>query len=218
MATFAEYSAQTTMAGNDFTLYPYQEVWNQDQSYLPTSTYADQTYLNATTFESYPTQHAYAQPDPYSFSLEPSFQTKHNLHAPSPNYSPANSAAHSFDLHHPPILSSTSDSGASVQSTISSAMGSPSVQPQQLNEWNQQHLIPGIVQPEMLGQDIYTTTGFDIDSIPVTDKGCVGELATISSSQVPQNVPPFDFSPYSSSFDFLRKARESMLLGPTLWQ
>ena len=206
MATFAEYPPQT-MAANDFTLYPYQEVWNQDQQYLPTTTYSDQTYFNSTTFDSFQAQQAYLQPDQFSFPSDQSFHSKSNLH---PDYSPAHSASHSFDLQHPPILSSTSDSGASVQSTISSAMGSPSVQPHQSNEWLQQQdmsMFPGIVQSDSLAHDTYATTGFEMESIPVTDKGCVGELTTISSSQLQQNVPPFNVSSFSSSFDFLRDLR-----------
>lgn len=199
MATFADYQAQT-MGSNDFTLYPYTEVWNQDQTYLPPSSFPEQPYITATTFDSYPSQEAYVQPEQYSFPLDPSFHTKENLQSLSPNYSPTNSAAHSFDLHNPPRLSS--DSGASVQS---SAIGSPSVQPQHPNEWNaHQGFLPAIVQPELLGGGVFATTGFDFDSIPATDKGCVGELTTISSSQLSQNVHSVDFAPYSSSFAFLR--------------
>ena len=69
MATFADYSTHT-MASNDFTLYPYQEVWNNDQSYLATSAYPDQSYINPTTFDSYQTQPAYSQPDQFSFGAE----------------------------------------------------------------------------------------------------------------------------------------------------
>ena len=205
MATFADYN-QHTMAGNDFTLYPYQEVWNQDQSYLPTSTYADQTYLNATSFDSYQAQQTYTHPDQFTFPLDPSFQQKHSLH---PDYSPAHSASHSFDQQNPPFLSSTSDSGASVQSTISSAMGSPSAQPQQSNDWAHPSMgmFPGIVNSDGLGHDAYATTGFEMDSIPVTDKGCVGELTAISSSQMQQNMPPFNMSSFNSSFDLLRDAK-----------
>ena len=119
MATFAEYQQQTMASNNDFPLYPnQQDLWNYDQTYLPTSTYADTSYLNGTTLDSYQTTQA------FEFAFDPSFHTK-NLQPPSSDYSPANSASHSFESQHLPILSSTSDSGASVTSTISSAMGSP---------------------------------------------------------------------------------------------
>lgn len=195
MATFAEYSSQT-MASNDFPLFPYQEVWN-DQTYQP---YPDQSYLSSTSFDSYPSHPAYVQADQYSFGPDMTFQSKHH------NYtSPAHSAAQSFDVQQPPILSSTSDSGASAPSTISSAMGSPSIQPQAANGWGQQHnmaMLPGIVHPDGLGQDVFASTGFDIETIPVTDKGCVGELHTISSSQQAQSAFPFDVPSQPSAFLF----------------
>ena len=203
MATFAEYPQQTMASNSDFTLYPYQEVWSNDQAYLPTSTYADQSYLNATTFDSFQASQAYA---PNSFVFDQSFQAKASLQPPSPGYSPALSGSHSFDFQNPPILSSTSDSGASVQSTISSAMGSPSAQPQPSNEWSQQMgMLPGIVQSENMAHDVFST-GFDLETIPVTDKGCVGELTAVSSSQQLQSAPLLSLSSFPTSFDLLREA------------
>ena len=207
MATFAEYPSQTMSSNNDFTLYPYQEVWNNDQGYLPTSTYPDQTYINPTTFDSYQTQQACVQPDQFSFGLDQSYHAKNHLQPSSPNYSPSNSASHSFDPQNPPVLSSTSDSGHSAQSTISSTMGSPSVQPQPSSDWNQPQgmsIFPGIVQSDSLGHDVFATTGFDLESISVTDKGCVGELTAFSSSQQSSIVSPFNFSSHPTSFDLLR--------------
>lgn len=217
MATFADYPQQTMASNNDFTLYPYQ--WNDDQSYLPVSTYSDQAYMNANAFDPYQTTQGFPQMDQFSFGMDQTFQSKSTLQPPSPNYSPANSASHSFDLH-PPILSSTSDSGASVPSTISSAMGSPSVQPQPSNDWSQQQnmgMLPGIVQQDNLGQDVFATTGFDLETIPVTDKGCVGELTAISSSQQASNVSSSNFS-LSSSFDLLRDSGSySQTVGMDNW-
>ena len=204
MATFAEFSQQTMAPDNDFTLYPYQSMWSSDQAYLPTSAYPDQSYLNATAYDTFQTSQAYTDPNNYSF--DQSFQSKSNLQPPSPNYSPSNSASHSFDLQ-PPILSNTSDSGASIPSTISSVMGSPSIQPQPANDWSQSMaMLPGIVQTDNIGQDVFGTTGFDLDSIPVTDKGCVGELTAISSSQQ-QSAPLFNFS-FPPSFDLLRDSSQ----------
>ena len=207
MASFAEYPSQNMASNNhDFTLYPYQDMWNNDQTYLTSSTYADQQYLNATTFDDFQAAQAYGQPDPYSYGTSQSFSSKNNLPAPSSNYSPANSASHSFELQQPPVLSSTSDSGASAHSTMSSAMASPSMQPQPSNEWIQQemNIIPGIVQQDNFSHDVFATTGFDFETIPVTDKGCVGELSAISSSQQSRNVSPIKFPSFPTPFDCLR--------------
>lgn len=182
MATFAQYPSHS-MASNDFTLYPYQDVWHQEQPYLPATSYAEQPYANATTFDSYNPQSAFAQPDQYVFDEQ---LVKHSI-----NYSPAQSASHSFDPHNPPALSSTSDSGASIQSTISSTIGSPSSYPQQTNDWNHgQHMLPEVVSSEPMAHHVYSTSSFSLDSIPVMDKSCVGELATFSiTSQPRQNMP-----------------------------
>jgi hypothetical protein len=209
MATYADFTAQT-MASNDFTLYPYQEPWNNDQTYLPTTGF-DQAYLDTTSFDSFQVQQSYlaAGQDQFPYNTESFQQTKNNLHGPSPSYSPANSASHSFDYQNPPILSSTSDSGASVQSTISSAMGSPSVPPQVSNDWNQQaamNMLPGIVHHDNIGApDIFTTSGFDLETIPVTDKGCVGEFTNVSSQQL-QNAASLNLSSAPSSFNHSRRA------------
>ena len=116
MANFTDYEAPT-MSSNDFTLYPYSEVWSRDQTYLPTTNFSDAPYITATTFDSYQAQQAYAPPDQYCFPIDPSLQLKSNIQRASPSYSPANSASHSFELHNPPNLSNSSDSGASVQSS-----------------------------------------------------------------------------------------------------
>ncbi|KAI7389165.1 hypothetical protein KC328_g8593 [Hortaea werneckii] len=132
-----------------------------------------------------------------------SYQSAQNhLRPQSPNYSPSNSASHSLDYQNAPILSSTSDSGASAQSTISSTMGSPSAQACASNDWQQQASMsmvqPSIVQQENVNQDFFAPTGFDVDMIPITNKGCVGESNSISSSQPPQSFPtlsPFSLPP-----------------------
>ena len=178
MASYAEYSAQT-MASNDFTLYPDPESWNQEQSYLPTSTYAEQPYLSAaTTFDSFPAQTTFAHQHYSDFRFDQTAeQAKDRFH------SPAQSTSHSLDHHNPPQFSATSDSG---HSTISSAMGSPSAQAQP-SEWNHHlSLFPDIVQHSDSG--VFAATSFEYETIPVTDKGCVGEFSNISSSQQLQSV------------------------------
>ncbi|KAK3058084.1 hypothetical protein LTR09_001161 [Extremus antarcticus] len=208
MATFAEYQSQTMASNNDFQLYPYPDMWNQDQSFLPTSTYQDQSYPTSTSYDSYQSQQPYAQPDQFTFGTEQSFLPKHNLQPPSPNYSPTYSASHSFSFDlQPPVLSSTSDSGASIQSAISSAIGSPSAQAQASKDWSQQQsmsMLPGIVQQDSMGHDVFATTSFDLDTIPITHKGCVGEFSHISSSHLLSSVPPLDTSMFATSFDLLR--------------
>jgi len=170
------------MASNDFTSYPYPEAWNQDQSYLPTTTYADHTYINAPTYDSYQGQQTYAPISDFEFHSHQAFeQSKQRLQAPSP----ANSTSHSFDYPNLPALSSVSDSGASVHSTISSAMGSPSAQPQS-SDWHNAHMYPGIVQQS---DSLFATTGFEYESIPVTDKGCVD----------PSLIQPFSPTPFAGA-------------------
>lgn len=196
MATYVEYPAQS-MAANDFTLYPYSEGWTQDQTYLPASTYADQqSYLSSTSFDTYPPQQAYA-PLQHQFDYtndQAIAPTKSHLRAPSPYRSPSVSAAHSFDYqHHQPAPSTISDSGASAQSTISSAIGSPASHPQS-SDWNNSRFYPSIVQqPDTL----YPTSTFDFDTISPQDKACVGESNNISSNL--SFISPGSMPPISSS-------------------
>ncbi|KXS93497.1 hypothetical protein AC578_6712, partial [Pseudocercospora eumusae] len=140
--------------------------------YLPSANYADQSYLSTTSFDSYPTQHSFAP-----------FLSHSKL---SPYYSLANS---SFEYQQPPHLSSTSDSGALVQSTLSSAIGSPSAHMPN-NEWNnQQHnmdVFPKIVQQH--DGSIFATTGFKYGSILVTNKGCVAFDTFILQSAISCNA------------------------------
>ncbi|KAI7164091.1 hypothetical protein KC349_g870 [Hortaea werneckii] len=201
MATFSEYQQPIITSDNDFTLYSYPETWNDPGFLMPA--YADQNYAGTTTFDNFSTQQAYAQPDQKQYMFTQSYQSaQSHLRPQSPNYSPSNSASHSLDYQNAPILSSTSDSGASAQSTISSTMGSPSAQACASNDWQQRASMsmvqPSIVQHENVNQDIFAPTGFDVDMVPITNKGCVGESNSISSSQPPQNFPtlsPFSLPP-----------------------
>ncbi|KAI7220198.1 hypothetical protein KC333_g2474 [Hortaea werneckii] len=176
MATFSEYQQPIMTSDNDFTLYSYPETWNDPSFLMPA--YADQSYAGTTTFDNFSAQQAYAQPDQKQAMFTQSYQSAQNhLRPQSPNYSPSNSASHSLDYQNAPILSSTSDSGASAQSTISSTMGSPSAQACASNDWQQQASMsmvqPSIVQQENVNQDFFAPTGFDVDMIPITNKGCV---------------------------------------------
>ncbi|KAI7473906.1 hypothetical protein KC357_g5412 [Hortaea werneckii] len=176
MATFSEYQQPIMTSDNDFTLYSYPETWNDPSFLMPA--YADQSYAGATTYDNFTVQQAYAQPDQKHSMFTQSYQSAQNhLRPQSPNYSPSNSASHSLDYQNAPILSSTSDSGASAQSTISSTMGSPSAQAAASNDWQQRASMsmvqPSIVQQENVGQDFFAPTGFDVDMIPIANKGCV---------------------------------------------
>jgi len=169
MSTYAEFQQQpVASSSNDFTLYPAD--WSYDSSFMPQTTFDDPNYLTATTYDPYTAQ---GFNDQYTFDVEQQYTASKPEHQ---NYSPG---SHSFEYHPALNLSSISDSGASVQSTISSAMASPSVQPQH-SEWNQQ-LVPGIVHHDSLHTDLLASSGFELDTIPVTDKGCVGESTTVSS-------------------------------------
>jgi hypothetical protein len=133
----------------------------------------DQTYLQPTTcddpdFVGYP-------PQPYQHINEQTFNSDHlMLHGAA---SPIKGEF--FFDNQLPVLSSTSDSGASIQS--SSNMGSPSAQP--LHEWNQFGLYDG-------GNPV---TGYDSTTNPGNAKvGCVGEFTSVSSSH------PFSSSPSSA--------------------
>ncbi|KAK1068398.1 hypothetical protein LTR74_005688 [Friedmanniomyces endolithicus] len=192
MATYSQYPQHSMSLenDNDFPLFPYG--WTQDQTFLPTSTFDDHSYIYPTAPDSFTAQHTYAHSgyDQSAFISESYHPIKDHLQAPGSSYSPSNSASRSFDFQNPPMLSSTSDSGASGQSATSSGMNSPSLQPQQSESWSQQtnmDMIPGIVHHDSLVQDIFATTGLDLDPILVTDKGCVGELLNFSSSQQPQS-------------------------------
>lgn len=206
MASYAEYPPHTmAYTSNDFTLFPPYDM-DQEQQYLPT-TYSQQTFLDPAAFDpTYQSQQAYAPSmhDQYAFNAENQayLQAKHTTYRdPNSNYSPANSAVHSFEYPQPPVLSSTSDSGASGPSTISSAMGSPSMHPHASNEWSHPAMavLPSIVAHDGT-QPIFATTGYDLDSVPVTDKGCVGELSDISSSQQDETFPSVSMLDFPCSF------------------
>jgi hypothetical protein len=152
-----------------------------------------------------PISHPY--PPPASYHMDPVFTTSYEpvgmpslAEAPRPQelqgyydgiaqgvkpsfqqYSPAgspHSASHSFD-NQPPVLTASSDSGASVSSSV---IGSPSLHPQFAEPWSQIPsgfpLAPGIVQG---------TSGFEYDTMAVADKGpgFVGESTRISSAVEP---------------------------------
>lgn len=151
------------MASNpqDFTLY--STYWDAQQP-----TYNDSNLMG------YPTAEAYTNGIINGYTLGPeSFEQQQELQHGSP------AKADLYYEYQPPVLSSTSDSGASVQSAMSSHTGSPSAQAQPMGDWNQHFsMLPGIVHND----NGFPTSGMDMGPIPIMEsKGCVGEFTTISS-------------------------------------
>ena len=211
MASFSEYHHPIPASeSNDFVLYSTQETY---PDLMPTShPYNTNPYLNSTGagFEPFSIQSFSStpyQPADFSFAAASAPQApKGNYQPHTPAESPTNSANNSFDIQ-PPNLSSTSDSGASVQSTSSSAMGSPSLNPSNyvqepwstLGQGLGLGVAPGIVQPDQLGQEHFGTSGLEYDPLLGHDKipGCVGESPSISSPQ--RSLQPTSFPTFSSS-------------------
>ncbi|KAF2815021.1 uncharacterized protein BDZ99DRAFT_515783 [Mytilinidion resinicola] len=192
MVSYAQYPP--TMQ-HDFELYATQEqqfdlLATSQPAYLPTSQYLDPSF--SAPFDA-ASLHAFSEAprsqdlrfhyDAIAQGVKPNYQQQQQY---SPAGSP-NSGAHSFDIQ-PPHLSTSSESGASVSS---SAMGSPSLNPQYHDQpWgsvNGLGLAPGIVP---------STSGFDYDGLVATDK-YVGESYELSSSR--PRVSSFPFSCASSA-------------------
>jgi len=177
-STSSEYPAITmavTTGENDFPLYAYHEQYPSASNYTTSSAYAEHFYAPTTTFDSYAPQNAYA------FQPQNDFYAKTTYPIRSPLiYSPANSVAPSFDLHHPSI--STSDSSASVPSSISSARASPSLSTINAADWT--HNTPTVVSTD--SYDIYTSQTLEHETLFASEKipGCVGESTTIPSSSI----------------------------------
>lgn len=154
--------------------------WDNDQnSYLQNATYDDSSFM------AYP-QQTYGQPQNESYSFNSEQFSRHGMS----QHNMLAKGEYTFDQQ-PPVLSSTSDSGASIQSAMSSNMGSPSAQPQHTADWQQQFNInPSILQPE----SGIPTSIFESGTIPTDGKiGCVGECTEVSSfhnvSFLPSSAP-----------------------------
>ncbi|ORY19896.1 hypothetical protein BCR34DRAFT_458675, partial [Clohesyomyces aquaticus] len=181
MVDFAPYPTMP----HDFELYANQEPQLEyvptSQHYLPSST----TYPIDPVFTAHyeqqmhiPTLSEAPRPqDLESYYAGIAEGVKPSYHQYSPTGSP-HSASHSFD-NQPPILSASSESGASVSS---SAMGSPSLAPQYNDSWNPS-FVPGIVQ----------SNGFEFDGVPVVDKIACVDPNLIQSYGGPMQFPQ---SPY----------------------
>ena len=151
----------------------YPSFCDAEQTYLPTTTCDDSSFIGYPT-QSFPPN----MNEPYPFNPEQLEQlSKYDM---AQQHYQMKTEYSSFDPQ-PPVLSSTSDSGASIQSGMSSHMGSPSAQPQQMNDWNQQfNMFPSIFQAD----NMIPTSMFETGTISGEAKiGCVGELSKVSSSR-----------------------------------
>jgi hypothetical protein len=145
---------------HDFELYSHQE---QQLDFLPTS----QPFLPSASYPMDPTFGGAFDPNDLQFhyngiaqGVKASFQQQYASPMASPH-----STSHSFH-EHPPVLSASSESGASVSS---SALGSPS----QFNDsWNP------------LSAGLGLTPAFEYPGMvePVKVPGCVGESTSVPSS------------------------------------
>ncbi|PSN70126.1 zinc finger-containing protein [Corynespora cassiicola Philippines] len=151
-----------TMPNNDFELYSTQEQQQHHHlDFLPTS----QPFMSSTSYPIDPAfsasyNHPMAMP---TMAPAPTHDLQFHYDGiaqgvkPFPSYSPAgspNSNSHSFQ-DQPPILSASSESGASVSS---SAMGSPSLNPQYNEPWNS------------MGNGLGLTSSFEYNGLVVADK------------------------------------------------
>lgn len=181
MVSYAEYPS--TMTSGDFDLYPSQDDYAKlaatTQAYMPATSYADGSYL--TTFDSYPSVHAYS-------NVSSSQELHYSLSAPShtienmtPAGSPAHSMSYSFETM-PRMISTASESDASIQSTSSSATGSPSQHPHYPEPWTSfDQGFNGAGAPES-----FESSGFEYHALVPADKlGFVGESTAVCSSPEP---------------------------------
>jgi hypothetical protein len=171
------------MAGHSFDPYSqetsYSDFPQTSQAYPVSSSYMDVPFsaaLNPLDSYSAFSEMPRSQDFPY---LDSSSGIKHT-------YSPAATEAEQMM---PPQLTASSESGASVQSTSSSAMGSPHLHPQYQQHpepWN--HLLPGqglgLNSQEIFTRDPFFTSGMDQETVMATDKipGFVGESPASSST------------------------------------
>jgi hypothetical protein len=176
----------------------------QQPAYLPTTAYLDQAFsapfdlASLHAFSDVPrSQDLRFHYDAIAQGVKPSYHQQHYSPVGSPN-----SGSHSFDIQ-PPNLSTSSESGASV----SSAMGSPSLNPQYQEPWgsiNGLGLAPGIVQ---------STSGYEYESLVATDK-CVGESLALSSSE-PRSFPSVSVLPSSSVDPYMDHSPQTPALRQT---
>lgn len=164
--TMVDYHPYPASMPQDFELYPHQESQYEfvptSQPYLPSNYPVDPSFSTPYEPVSMPAMSDAPRPQELQFHYDGIAQgVKPNYHY-SPHGSP-HSATHSFEQ--PPVLSASSESGASVSS---STVGSPSLHPQYNDPWNP--------VTHGLGLPLHGGAGFEYEGL-VTDKvsGCVGK-------------------------------------------
>jgi len=169
----------------DHQLYHYDEPLVQGHSpvYVPHSQSITPTFGAYFNYHNYPqnTHQDFVLDTDNTDSAQQQVPAKSHFHSQSAAHSPAHSAANSLDLQ-PPVLSSTSDSGTSIHSSLSSGIGSPSMNVYQSHEWLQfPGTVPSIVHQDSLHPDVFAHFEFEPSREP-KHLNCVGESAGISSS------------------------------------
>lgn len=196
------------MAGHQFDPYTndgYTNFPSSAQSYSAASFPMDSSFpaipAALSGIDSFSTIHAYSEAprsqDPYQFGLDSSAAEVKTSHPYSPAASP-------MDHMPPPQLSASSESGASVHSTSSSAMGSPHMNPSYpTDEWT---MVPGQglgLPPEVVSQDAFNqpffTSSIEQEAMIASDKlpGFVGESTASLHMSSHFNAP---VTPSSASF------------------
>jgi hypothetical protein len=175
-----EYAQYTGTMPHDFELYSNNQEqhleFHPNQHFIPSSTYAmDQTF-NA-PYDHMASLAELPRPQDLQYHYDAIAQGVKPYQYDTPAGSP-HSTPHSFH-EHPPVLSASSESGASVSS---SAIGSPSLVPQYNESWN----------PMGLG----FTSGYDYPAVVATEKSFVGESTVpstiaLSRSSVTSPTSPF---------------------------
>jgi hypothetical protein len=165
-----------TMQQHDFDLYPPHEQQFEfvptSQPYLPTNYSVDPSFSAPYESVSMPAMSEPPRPQELQFHYDGIAQgVKPNVQY-TPDASP-HSALHSFE--HPPLLSASSESGASVSS---SNMPSPQLNPQYNDSWNPTS--NGLGLPLLQSHPAFEYDGLTTEKIP----GCVGESTKVSFRNV----------------------------------
>lgn len=198
MTSFEEYSRSTPASAQapDY-MYSYSGVSNQA---YPTI-YTPHPHTHSTSSGGYG---GYGQNTHQDFvldtnSVQQGLSAESIYHLNTPAHSPRHSSLHSF-APQPPVLSSTSDSGASIRSNLSSAIGSPSMSDHHNKEWNHiPSIAPGIIHQDNFQIDTCAISGFDCEPVMAPKyPGYVGEsenvfLPQLFSALSPMNVVPCSF-------------------------
>ncbi|KAF1353540.1 hypothetical protein BDV97DRAFT_117481 [Delphinella strobiligena] len=192
MTSFEEYSRSTPASAQapDY-MYSYSGVSNQA---YPTI-YTPHPHTHSTSSGGYG---GYGQNTHQDFvldtnSVQQGLSAESIYHLNTPAHSPRHSSLHSF-APQPPVLSSTSDSGASIRSNLSSAIGSPSMSDHHNKEWNHiPSIAPGIIHQDNFQIDTCAISGFDCEPVMAPKYPGYVDPALIQPTS-PPNYASFPFS------------------------